>query len=75
MYASIVTGSVQPGKMNEFLTTWLESVKPMVEEFPGFKNIYVSECPRTLSTDLGDLFCKTVEDVSVEGVDTSFRPS
>ena len=28
MYASIVTASVQPGKMDEFLTTWLESVKP-----------------------------------------------
>ena len=41
MYASIVTASVQPGKMDEFLTTWMESVKPMVEDFPGFKNIYV----------------------------------
>ena len=41
MYASITTGTVQAGKLDEFVTTWRDSVKPMVESFPGFKNFYV----------------------------------
>jgi heme-degrading monooxygenase HmoA len=41
MYASISTAQVQPGKMDEFIATWRESVKPMVKEFPGLKNIYL----------------------------------
>ena len=41
MYASVSTGQVQPGKMDEFLSIYRESVKPLIEGFPGVKNLYV----------------------------------
>lgn len=41
MYASVATGEVQPGKMEEFLSKWRESVKPMVEGFSGLETLYV----------------------------------
>jgi len=47
MYASVTTASVQPGKMEEHINTWRESVKPLVESFPGFKNIYALTNPET----------------------------
>ena len=41
MYASVSTAEVLPGKEDEFVNTWRDSVKPLVEKFPGYKNIYV----------------------------------
>ena len=41
MYASVSIATVQSGKLDEFLSTWKESVLPLVKSFPGFKNIYV----------------------------------
>ena len=41
MYASVSTAKVQPGKLEEFISTWRESVLPLVKSFPGFRNIYV----------------------------------
>ena len=47
MYASVTTANVQPGKLDEFVRTWRDSVKPLVESFPGFKNIYVLTNPES----------------------------
>jgi heme-degrading monooxygenase HmoA len=41
MYASVTSAKVQPGKMDEFLKIYQESVKPTVMGFPGIKNLYV----------------------------------
>ena len=41
MYASVSTATVQSGKLDEFISTWRESVLPLVQSFPGFKNAYV----------------------------------
>jgi heme-degrading monooxygenase HmoA len=45
MYASVTTGRCQPGKVNEWVERWRESVKPMVEGFPGVRNVYVLTNP------------------------------
>jgi len=41
MYASVSTANVQSGKLDEFISTWRDSVLPLVKSFPGFKNAYV----------------------------------
>jgi len=41
MYASVTIGDCQPGKMDEFIATWRDSVKPVVKTYPGFKNIFL----------------------------------
>jgi heme-degrading monooxygenase HmoA len=41
MYASVSSGQVQPGKLDEYLSIYRESVKPVIEGFPGIKNLYV----------------------------------
>jgi heme-degrading monooxygenase HmoA len=41
MYASVSSGQVQPGKLDKYLSIYRESVKPVIEGFPGIKNLYV----------------------------------
>ncbi len=41
MYASITSAKFQPGKLDEFLATYRESVLPIVTEFPGLIKLYV----------------------------------
>ena len=41
MYANVTSGEVLPGKMDEFLKIYNESVKPIVEKIAGLENLYV----------------------------------
>lgn len=41
MYASVTTGQVQAGKLTDFITLWNDSIKPFVQTFPGFVDVYV----------------------------------
>jgi quinol monooxygenase YgiN len=41
MYANVTSGEVLPGKMDEFLKIYDESVKPMIEKMAGLENLYV----------------------------------
>ena len=41
MYASVTSAKVQPGKLDEFLATYRESVLPIVKDFPGLTHLYV----------------------------------
>ena len=41
MYASVTSGQVQPGKFEEYLSIYRESVKPVIDGFSGINNLYV----------------------------------
>lgn len=41
MYASVTTGKIQAGKMDEFINFWRNSIKPFAQTFPGFVDVYV----------------------------------
>jgi len=41
MHANVTSGEIQPGKVDDFITTYRNSVKPVVEAIPGLKNLYV----------------------------------
>lgn len=41
MYASVTSAKLQPGKVDEFLATYRESVLPIVKAFPGLTHLYV----------------------------------
>ena len=41
MHANVTSGEIQPGKMDEFIKIYDESVKPIVEKIPGLQNLYV----------------------------------
>jgi hypothetical protein len=47
MYASVTTGKIQPGKVEEYLTIYRESVKPVMEKIPGLKHVYGLADPET----------------------------
>jgi quinol monooxygenase YgiN len=41
MYASVTTGQVKPGHMDEYLNAFQTYVTPMVRAFSGLKDLYV----------------------------------
>ena len=41
MYANVTSGEVLPGKIDEFIKIYYESVKPIVEKIAGLENLYV----------------------------------
>jgi heme-degrading monooxygenase HmoA len=41
MYASVSTGQVQPGKLDEYLRVWRDAVAPAAQQLKGFKAAYV----------------------------------
>ena len=41
MYASVTSGEVQPGKMDEYLSIYRESVMPVIREVPEVKQLFV----------------------------------
>lgn len=47
MYASVATAQTQPGKADEFLDIWRNSIAPAAKKLPGFKGAYVLTNPDT----------------------------
>ncbi len=45
MYASVTTVQSQPGKLEEGLSIWRDSLAPLIKELPGFKGLYVLTNP------------------------------
>jgi heme-degrading monooxygenase HmoA len=41
MYASVTSGTIQPGKLDEFLTVYRESAIAFIKEFSGIKHFFV----------------------------------
>jgi heme-degrading monooxygenase HmoA len=41
MYASVSSAQVQPGKADELIQLWRDSIAPAVKELKGFKGAYV----------------------------------
>jgi quinol monooxygenase YgiN len=41
MHANVTSGEILSGKMDEFIKTYDESVKPVVKSIPGLQNLYV----------------------------------
>lgn len=41
MYASVSSAQLQPGKLDDFLTIYRESVQPLTKDLPGLKRLYV----------------------------------